>query len=98
MILTAGHLRGTTENAQLNQCPNISAKLGDAKLLGNEKYDCVFANIHKNVLVTDMQAYANSLEQGGKLFVSGFYTKDIPAIVESAQKRKLDTFGQCHKK
>jgi len=75
---------GTTENAALNNIKNIDVKLGDAGLLGNEKYDVIFANIHKNVLLNDMQAYFDNLQTGGTLIVSGFYTEDIPAIKTKA--------------
>jgi ribosomal protein L11 methyltransferase len=79
---------GAKENARLNQIENMEVKLGDASLLGEEKYDIIFANIHKNVLINDMPAYSNVLKPGGLLVMCGFYTGDIQDI-----KTKAETLG-----
>jgi len=79
---------GTLENAELNGINNIDVFLGDANLLGNKSFDLIFANIHKNVLLNDMQAYFDVLNTGGTLIMSGFYTEDIPDI-----KAKAETLG-----
>lgn len=84
---------GTRENAALNNIKNIEAKLGDASILGNEKYDLIFANIHKNVLLNDMQAYFNVLNNGGTLIMSGFYTEDIADIKQKAESLGLTDAG-----
>ena len=36
-----------------------------------------------------MQAYVNSLNENGILFLSGFYTEDIPVISESCTSKGL---------
>jgi len=77
---------GTEENAALNNVNNISVKLGDASLIGNETCDFIFANIHKNVLVEDMEIYSNNLKTGGKILLSGFYLEDLKDIEEEAKK------------
>jgi len=84
---------GTNENAELNNIQNIEVKLGDAGLLGVEKYDVIFANIHKNVLMNDLQAYFNTLNEDGTLIISGFYTEDIPAIKTKAESIGLKDSG-----
>lgn len=88
---------GTKENATLNSIQNIDVKLGDASLLGNEKYDFIFANIHKNVLIEDMAAYAQNLNSAGKIFLSGFYETDLNDITEAAKKNGL-RYVKHHKK
>ncbi|MBN2635771.1 MAG: 50S ribosomal protein L11 methyltransferase [Prolixibacteraceae bacterium] len=88
---------GTKENAALNSIQNIEVKLGDASLLGNEKYDFIFANIHKNVLIEDMASYAKNLNPAGKIFLSGFYETDLNEIMETAQKNGL-RYVKHHKK
>ena len=88
---------GTCENAALNKITNIEAKLGDASLLGNEKYDLIFANIHKNVLLNDMNAYFSVLNSGGILIMSGFYTEDISDIVAKAEELGLENAGFVEK-
>lgn len=85
---------GTLENAKLNNITNIEVKLGDASNLENtKKYDLIFANIHKNVLLNDMQAYYNVLNDGGTLIMSGFYTEDIPDIRAKAEQLGMQNAG-----
>jgi ribosomal protein L11 methyltransferase len=84
---------GAKENARLNQIENIEVKLGDAQLLGDEKFDFIFANIHKNVLINDMPAYSEVLDSGGLLVVCGFYSEDIPEIKARAKILGLTDAG-----
>lgn len=70
------------ENIQRNNCKNISVYLGDASLLQKKKYDVIIANINRNILLEDMNAYINSLNPKGELYLSGFYIEDLPLIEE----------------
>ena len=79
----------TVENARLNNISNLEAKLGDASLLGSETYEVIFANIHKNVIISDLPAYEKVLQSGGKLYLSGFYTHDMPDVKERAESLGL---------
>jgi ribosomal protein L11 methyltransferase len=85
--------KGATENAALNNIKNMDVKQGDAELLGNEKFDIILANIHKNVLLSDMPAYCEVLKTGGLLVMSGFYTEDIQDIKLKAENLKLKDSG-----
>lgn len=87
------------ENVQKNKCRNISVFQGDATLLSGKKYDMILANINRNILLNDMKAYRKCLDRGGELYLSGFYTEDLPVIkdtcnnlgftfVESKEKNK----------
>jgi ribosomal protein L11 methyltransferase len=84
---------GAKENARLNQIENMEVKRGDASLLGNEKFDIIFANIHKNVLMNDMQTYSDVLQYEGLLIMSGFYREDIPDIKIKAEGLGLKDIG-----
>lgn len=84
---------GAKENAAFNNINNMEVKLGDASLLGSEKFDFIFANIHKNVLLNDLPVYFNSLCSGGILVMSGFYTEDIPEIKLKAEALGLTDIG-----
>ena len=84
---------GTKKNVALNNIQNINVKLGDASLLGNECYDVIFANIHKNILLNDMQSYINNLLPNGILIMSGFYTEDIPDIKNKAENLGMKDAG-----
>lgn len=86
-------VKGTHENAALNNIKNLGVKKGDASLLGDEKYDFIFANIHKNVLLNDLPAYSKCLNNNGKLFISGFYTEDIPELKAKAESVGLKDAG-----
>ena len=77
------------ENAERNNCKYISVYEGDASLLVGKKYDVIIANINRNILLNDMQQYVDCLNQNGILFLSGFYTEDIPAISESCTSKGL---------
>jgi ribosomal protein L11 methyltransferase len=84
---------GTKENSTLNHIQNIEVKLGDVSLLGDEKYGFIFANIQRNVLLADMAAYNKVLNKDGKLFMSGFYSEDIPTIKAKAESLGLKDAG-----
>ena len=77
------------ENAERNNCKHISVYEGDASLLSGKKYDIIIANINRNILLNDMQQYVDCLNTNGILFLSGFYTEDIPFISESCTSKGL---------
>jgi len=83
----------TVENAHLNNITNMEAKLGDASILGSETYQVIFANIHKNVIISDLPVYEKVLEPGGKLYLSGFYTQDMPDVKKRAESLGLQDKG-----
>jgi ribosomal protein L11 methyltransferase len=68
------------ENVERNNCSEISVFEGDSELLKNKKYDVVIANINRNILLMDINIYANCLNENGILLLSGFYKEDIPTI------------------
>ena len=78
--------RNGAENVQGNGMENaINVELGDASLLAGRHYDFVLANINRNILLSDMGAYASTLSSGGILLASGILEADVPAIVECAE-------------
>jgi len=76
----------TLENVERNHCEHITTQEGDASLLNGRSYDAIIANINRNILLNDMEIYANCLESEGLLFLSGFYIEDLPLIKECCQK------------
>jgi len=83
----------TVENARLNNILNLEAKLGDASLLGSETFEIIFANIHKNVIINDLPVYESVLQSGGNLYLSGFYTHDMPDVKAKAESLGLIETG-----
>jgi ribosomal protein L11 methyltransferase len=77
------------ENAQRNNCKHITVYEGDAALLIDRKYDLIIANINRNILLNDMQAYVDCLQPKGTLLLSGFYSEDIPFIDASCTEKGL---------
>ena len=72
------------ENISLNNVSGIDVKLGGAELLKGLHFDIVLANINRNILLNDMHTYADCLSAGGELYMSGFYTEDVPMIEAKA--------------
>ena len=79
----------SVENVERNNCKNISVFEGEAALLVDKKYDVIIANINRNILLIDMQAYTNCLNDNGVLLLSGFYQDDIPVIDAEVSKYNL---------
>jgi len=77
------------ENVERNDCHHISVYEGDASLLVGKHYDIIIANINRNILLQDLKMYANCLNSGGILFLSGFYTTDIPNIEKECNVHML---------
>ena len=82
--------QNTRENVERNDCNNIEAFEGGAELLQGRTYDVIIANINRNILLEDMSTYNDSLNSGGDLFLSGFYSADIPAIQKECEKYGLE--------
>lgn len=77
------------ENAERNNCSQITVYEGDAALLKGKKYDLIIANINRNILLNDMQQYVDCMNPNGVLLLSGFYNEDIPFIDASCTEKGL---------
>ncbi|MEO8933838.1 MAG: 50S ribosomal protein L11 methyltransferase [Xanthomarina sp.] len=85
------------ENVERNHCKQITVLEGDADLLEGRKYDVIIANINRNILLNDLEAYIKCLNPNGMLFLSGFYKGDIPAIEEECNKYHLNLVDTIEK-
>ena len=74
------------ENAELNG-EEIEVRLGDTVPEG--QYDLILANIHRNVLLANMSAYAKNLTPNGELWLSGFYESDCAVLQTAAETNGL---------
>ncbi|MBR5656961.1 MAG: 50S ribosomal protein L11 methyltransferase [Prevotella sp.] len=91
-------VENTRHNAQLNQVENIIDVLhGDSSVLSHVSgvFRLVVANINRNVLLADMHAFCDVMAHGGILVLSGFYTEDIPILLEEASKHDLTLIDQA---
>ena len=50
-------------------------------------FDCLLANIHRNIILHDLPRYKTLLSPGGLLLVSGFYQGEDEQIITSALER-----------
>jgi ribosomal protein L11 methyltransferase len=82
--------QNTQENVERNECSKIEAFEGGAELLQDRHYDVIIANINRNILLEDMPSYNRSLNAGGELYLSGFYSGDIPVIKAECEKHGLE--------
>ena len=85
------------ENATRNNCQHITVYEGDASILVDQRYELIIANINRNILLADMQAYANCLVSGGTLLLSGFYVEDIPFLEASCTENGMQFVSQLQR-
>jgi ribosomal protein L11 methyltransferase len=87
----------TIENAALNNIDNIEAICGSKEAIPDEQFDIILANINRNILLDQMESYAEALKNNGEIYFSGFYeTPDLDIITEAA--RQYDLKYISHKK
>ena len=77
------------ENVERNNCKKVEVFLGNVDLIKPYTFDLILANINKNVLIKDMELYADSLNTKGLLMLSGFFTSDNDILVDCAKKFNL---------
>ena len=81
-------VQNAQENAALNN-EEIEVELGGSKLQTDRTFDLILANIHRNILLSNMPSYAACLAPGGQLWLSGFYEADVPALIDAANTYKI---------
>ena len=77
----------TQENAVANAV-ELDVRLDSTPPEGH--YDLIMANIHRNILLAQMPAYAAYLKTDGELWLSGFYEEDVAALSQAAHE-----YGLC---
>jgi len=70
----------TVENAQRNNVSNVVAIKGDVTNIPQKTFDFVFANINLNILKKDIPKYADYMNKGAFLFLSGFFETELNQI------------------
>ncbi len=73
------------ENLETNNINNVTVYKGNAEILAGKIFHTILANINKNVLLTDMEVYSQSLEPKGNLVMSGFFETDIIELHQKAR-------------
>lgn len=92
-------IENVKENFKLNQVKPDWVKQGAIRTLNlTETYDIVLANINKNVLLDELEAYAALTKRGGYLFLSGFYARDEADLIEKAKPLGFDKLKSTEKR
>lgn len=82
-------IENSIENAKRNSV-EITAKLGDASILGNRKFDTIIANIQRNILLEDIPKYVKVLKPtNGELVLSGLMEADFDDIKSKCEENGL---------
>lgn len=80
----------TLENIRNNNCEDIVVEKGGAESISNNKFDCILANINRNILLQDMKKYSSALNDDGLLLLSGFFVSDKTIILKESKKYSLE--------
>ncbi|MFA6870895.1 MAG: 50S ribosomal protein L11 methyltransferase [Bacteroidaceae bacterium] len=84
-------IQNSKDNFKLNHIDNITVKEGDASLLAQEgPFDVVIANINRNILLRDLPIYRERMKKDAVLYISGFYTEDVPLLQEKIEALGLE--------
>jgi ribosomal protein L11 methyltransferase len=85
------------ENCRRNQSQHIIVQKGDAGLIHGKTFDVILANINRNILLEDMEAYMRALRNEGHLLMSGFVTDDLAKMQDAGIKLNLRLENQASK-
>ena len=90
-------IQNAQENLALNNCRHIEVK-NEALTTFSCRFDCIFANINRNVLLDSMPTLSRLLPHGGFLLLSGIlWEKDETVIKASAAAEGLTFIEENHK-
>jgi len=89
--------QNTVENVKTNNQPTIDVRMGGSETIVGDSYDVIIANINRNILLQNMEAYAKTLKNGGTILFSGFFSLDVPILLEEAKKHNLNLSYQTDK-
>lgn len=84
-------VENTKHNAAINDIELVDILLGDVSVLSHVDgmFDVVLANINRNILLADMEHFAEAMSPDGILILSGFYEEDITMLTEKASTLSL---------
>ena len=83
--------RNAIENIEANDIEGAEVVLGDASLLTDYPtcFDIVLANINRNILLADLEAYVSTMTPDSYIIMSGFYLDDLAMIQSKAESLGL---------
>ena len=79
------------ENIELNGVADkVTSIWGDASAIEGMQFDIILANINRNILLADMEAYVNTLGEEGEIVLSGFLEEDVAILLEKGESLGLE--------
>lgn len=91
-------IENAPENVALNNCDNIKVLGGTIETIDIQgEFDIILANINKNVLLDELEAYTKFTKVGGTVVLSGFYVNDNDDLIARANEYGLQLVGQNEK-
>ncbi|WP_118196088.1 50S ribosomal protein L11 methyltransferase [Albibacterium indicum] len=91
-------VESANENLQLNNVLNMSVLEGSSETIPMQSFDIILANINRNVLLEQLEYYADRIAKGGSLFLSGFYKgEDLEMLKMAASKQGFSFLGHKEK-
>lgn len=79
----------TIENCDKNFVGNVNVVQGDVKVIRDQHFDVILANINRNIICNDLSDYVAALAAGGHLLLSGFMYEDENIIRSHAVRFSL---------
>ena len=89
--------QNSIDNANLNNTKNISFLHGDIKLIENQNFDIILANINRNIIEKDIEEYYNLLSDKGDLLISGFLEEDVDFIINLSINKRFNVINKKNK-
>jgi len=78
-------IESSKENQQLNKIVNMDVREGSVNAIPDLQFQIILANINRNILLEHLSYYSRAIEQGGELFLSGFYQgEDLELLKKEA--------------
>lgn len=91
-------VENTRDNVLKNNCSGIDVMEGDAAALKGKTCDIFIANINRNIILNDLEAYRATLRPGALLITSGYYEQDLALIRKKAAAHGLHEAGYTSQK
>ena len=82
----ANAVDNTRDNVLKNNCSGIDVIEGEAGALKGKSCDIFIANINRNIILNDLEAYRSTMRPGAQLITSGYYVQDLPMIRKKAEE------------
>ncbi len=84
------------ENSNLNGINSIDFKFGGIELV-NGTFDVVLVNINRNVILSDLGKYYQSMKEKSEILLSGFLSNDVKLIREKSEDLGLSFISHKNK-